>query len=57
MNEVAIVDSGGANIASLLYAFERLGIGADLTVDAETIRSADRVVLPGVGAARDAAAS
>jgi glutamine amidotransferase len=54
MNEVAIVDSGGANIASLLYAFERLGIGADLTVDAETIRSADRVVLPGVGAARDA---
>jgi glutamine amidotransferase len=54
MNQIAIVDSGGANIASLLYAFERLGIGADLTTDADAIRSADRVVLPGVGAARDA---
>ena len=54
MNRIAIVDSGGANIASLLYAFERLGISATLTTDAETIRTADRVVLPGVGAARDA---
>ena len=54
MNRIAIVDSGGANIASLLYAFERLGIGADLTSDADAIRTADRVVLPGVGAARDA---
>jgi glutamine amidotransferase len=54
MSRIAIVDSGGANIASLLYAFERLGIRADLTTDADTIRSADRVVLPGVGAARDA---
>ena len=51
MNRIAIVDSGGANIASLLYAFERLGISATLTTDAETIRTADRVVLPGVGAA------
>jgi glutamine amidotransferase len=54
MSRIAIVDSGGANIASLLYAFERLGIGADLTSDADAIRTADRVVLPGVGAARDA---
>ena len=50
---VVIVDSGGANIASLLYAFERLGADALLTTDAETIRSADRVLLPGVGAAGD----
>ena len=54
MSKVAIIDSGGANIASLLFAFERLGINAGLTADAATIRSADRVVLPGVGAARDA---
>ena len=54
MSRIAIVDSGGANIASLLYAFERLGIDAILTTDAETIRTANRVVLPGVGAARDA---
>lgn len=51
---IAIIDSGGANIASLLYAFERLGASATLTSNADQIRSADRVVLPGVGAARDA---
>jgi len=50
---VAIIDSGGANIASLTFAFERLGIEASLTRDADTIRAADRVLLPGVGAARD----
>ncbi|MEM9403561.1 MAG: imidazole glycerol phosphate synthase subunit HisH [Pseudomonadota bacterium] len=51
---VAIIDSGGANIASLLYAFKRLDAPAVLTTDADTIRSADRVILPGVGAAGDA---
>jgi glutamine amidotransferase len=51
---VAIVDSGGANIASLLYAFERLGVAAELTTDAAQIRAAGHVLLPGVGAARDA---
>lgn len=52
--DVAIIDSGGANIASLLYGFQRLGTHARLTSDANEIRTADRVVLPGVGAARDA---
>ena len=51
---IAIIDSGGANIASLLYAFERLDASATLTTDAAAIKSADRVILPGVGAARDA---
>ena len=54
MSHIAIVDSGGANIASLLFAFERLGVAAELTTDADTIRGAERVLLPGVGAARDA---
>ena len=54
MSHIAIVDSGGANIASLLFAFERLGVAARLTTDPDTISRADRVVLPGVGAARDA---
>ncbi|MGB5354786.1 MAG: imidazole glycerol phosphate synthase subunit HisH, partial [Woeseia sp.] len=53
---LAIVDSGGANIASLKFALERLGIDGTLTSDAATIRSADRVILPGVGAAADAMA-
>ena len=56
MTQVAIIDSGGANIASLVYAFDRLKINARLTDDAETIRTAERVVLPGVGAAKDAMA-
>lgn len=51
---VAIIDSGGANIASLLFALERLGFAARLTTDAAIIRRADRVILPGVGAAADA---
>jgi len=51
---IAIIDSGGANIASLMYALQRLGVEASLTTDAAQIKSAKRVVLPGVGAARDA---
>jgi glutamine amidotransferase len=50
MCKIAIIDSGGANIASLLFAIERLGRSAVLTTDAAVIRSADRVLLPGVGA-------
>ena len=54
MTSLAIIDSGGANITSLLSAFERLGVTAELSRDAAVIRDADRVVLPGVGAAQDA---
>jgi glutamine amidotransferase len=48
---LAVVDSGGANIASVLHALRRLGVEAEFTSDASTIRKADRVLLPGVGAA------
>ena len=48
---IAIIDSGGANIASVKFALERLGVGSVLTDDVNVIRSADKVVLPGVGAA------
>lgn len=51
---IAIINSGGANIASVMHAFERLGQKATLTTDPDTIRSAAHVVLPGVGAAADA---
>ncbi len=49
--EAVIVDSGGANLASLIYAFERLNCRTVVTADGSTIASAERVVLPGVGAA------
>jgi glutamine amidotransferase len=51
MSGVAIIDSGGANIASLKFALERLGVDASLTTDTSTIRNASHVILPGVGAA------
>jgi len=54
VTQLAIIDSGGANIASLLFAFERLNVDAVLTDDADAIRNAERVLLPGVGAAKDA---
>ena len=48
---IAVVDSGGANISSVLHALKRLGAEPVFTADADAIRSADRVILPGVGAA------
>jgi glutamine amidotransferase len=50
---LAIIDSGGANIASLRYAIERLGVESDLTTDPARLRAATHVILPGVGAAAD----
>lgn len=49
-----IVGSGGANIASLKFALARLGARATLTTDADALRRASHVILPGVGAAADA---
>jgi glutamine amidotransferase len=48
---VAVVNSGGANISSVLHALKRLGTEPIFTADAREIQSADRVILPGVGAA------
>lgn len=53
MIRLAIIDRGGANIASLRFAIERLGIDAQVTTDAATLRAATHVMLPGVGAAAD----
>lgn len=51
---VVLIDSGGANIASVLYALQRLDRDAVLTADPDVIVRAPHVILPGVGAARDA---
>ncbi|MDQ3617818.1 MAG: imidazole glycerol phosphate synthase subunit HisH [Pseudomonadota bacterium] len=53
---VVLIDSGGANIGSVRYALERLGVDARLSADAQAIAAADRVILPGVGAAAPAMA-
>jgi glutamine amidotransferase len=53
---VAIIDSGGANIASLRAALARLGADSVVTSDPDVIRGATRVLLPGVGSAHNAMA-
>lgn len=50
---LAIVDSGGANIASVRFALERLGVRSELTADPAVISAAERVILPGVGSAQE----
>ena len=56
---VAIIDYGSGNLRSATKAFERAsresGVTAEieLTADADRVRSADRIVLPGVGAYAD----
>jgi imidazole glycerol-phosphate synthase subunit HisH len=52
--DAVIIDSGGANLASLQFAFERLGARTQVTTDVAAIRCAPRVILPGVGAAANA---
>ena len=51
IRDVLMLDSGGTNLASVQFAFARLGVRAELSRDVERIRRASHVVLPGVGAA------
>ena len=48
---VLIVDTKCANLASVGFAFDRLGIASKISDDPAEIRSADRVLIPGVGSA------
>ena len=54
MSDVVLVDSGGANLASLVHAFARLGAVATVSREPAVVSAARRLVLPGVGAAADA---
>ena len=51
---IAIVNYGVGNLFSLSSSVKYLGIDAQITSDAEVIRRADRIILPGVGAFGDA---
>ena len=53
---IAVVETGVANVASIVNAFGRLGVHVTLTRDPAVVRRAARVVLPGVGAFGTAAA-
>ena len=51
--DTVVIDSGGANLASVLFALERLNAPATVTTSPDEVKSAKRVILPGVGAAAD----
>jgi glutamine amidotransferase len=48
---LVIVETAVGNLTSVHAAFQRLGADATITADPATIAAADRLVLPGVGAA------
>ncbi len=52
---IAIIDYGVGNLFSLHSSFKAVGADSVVTGDAEVIRSAEKIVLPGVGAFGDAA--
>jgi glutamine amidotransferase len=54
---VAVVDYGAGNLRSVAKALERSGLRAELCRDPASLRGADGIVLPGVGAFADAARS
>jgi imidazole glycerol-phosphate synthase subunit HisH len=49
---IAIVDTGGANLASIQNALQRLGTDSEVTSDREKINEASHLILPGVGHAQ-----
>ena len=51
---IKIVDYGMGNLRSVQKAFEKLGVAAEICDSAEKLSGAEKLVLPGVGAFRDA---
>ena len=52
--KLVILDYGVGNIKSIQFAFDRLGVTAVLSGDAEEIKAADKIIFPGVGEASSA---
>jgi glutamine amidotransferase len=57
MPSLVIIDTGCANISSVKFAVERLGLAVTVSEDVKEISSAQRIILPGVGSAPAAMAS
>jgi glutamine amidotransferase len=56
MSKILIVDYGMGNLRSVQKGFERVGYAAEISADPDMIRKSDKLILPGVGAFRDAIA-
>ena len=52
--KVAIVDSIGSNLASLIFALNRIGTSFEITDEIDVLNKASHIILPGVGAAKNA---
>ena len=52
--KIAIIDYGAGNVQSVLFALKRLGFEGIVTNDWNIIKSADKVIFPGVGEASSA---
>jgi glutamine amidotransferase len=55
--QLVIVDTGCANITSVFCALERLGASVQISADPAVIRAAEKVIIPGVGTAKQAMAN
>ena len=51
---ITIVDYGMGNLHSVLKAFEHLGVRAQIACEVRSLETADKIILPGVGAFADA---
>ena len=54
--KIAIIKYNAGNVASVMYALDRIGVNYSLTDEEEEIRRADKVIFPGVGEASTAMA-
>ena len=52
--KLIIIDYGAGNIKSIQFAFKRLGVDAILSNNIDEIKTADKVIFPGVGEASSA---
>ncbi|MPS34531.1 MAG: imidazole glycerol phosphate synthase subunit HisH [Stenotrophomonas sp.] len=53
MSTVGLIDAGGANLGSVRYALERLGMAVRMVREPSDLAGTSRVILPGVGAAAE----
>lgn len=53
-SKVVIIDTGCANLSSVRFAIERLGYTVTVSREADVLRNADKLFLPGVGTAQEA---
>lgn len=53
-SNVVIIDTGCANLSSVRFAIERLGYAVTVSREADVLRNADKLFLPGVGTAQEA---